>query len=134
MTKLQNKAYFLACKPILNVKDVNASVDYYCNKLGFTKVFSWTDGGFCDYGKFTFAEVHRGRASIMLSLEEHAEKRVWIYLDLDNIADFELLHQEFKAHGALIVEPPNDKPWHMREMLVKDLDANFMRIGAPFKH
>lgn len=37
---LQKKPQFWNCRPILNAKDVNASIDYYCNKLGFTKVFS----------------------------------------------------------------------------------------------
>lgn len=135
MTELQNKANFLNCKPIINVKDVSASLDYYCNKLGFAKVFSWKDGvGFCDYGKLTFAEIHRGGANIMMSLQEHADKGFWFYLDLDNTKDLELLYQEFKEKGALIAEPPSDKAHYMREMLVKDLDANFIRIGAPFKH
>ena len=115
------------------MKDVNASVDYYCNKLGFTKAFSWTDGGFCDYGKFTFAEVSRGRANIMLSLE-NVVKSTWIYVDLDNTLNLELLHEEFVKHNALIVEPPTNRPWNMREMLVQDLDDNRLRIGAPINH
>ena len=133
---LQNKTLSLVCKPILNVKDVSASLDYYCNKLGFTKVFSWKDGvGFCNYGKLTFAEVQRTGSNIMLALQEPADnKGIWLYLDLENTTDLELLYQEFKESGALVVESPNDKPWDMREMLVKDLDANFLRVGAPLEH
>lgn len=128
---MQNKTHFLNCKPILNVKDVAASIDYYCNKLGFNKVFSWKEEvGFCNDGKLTFAEVKRGDANIMLSLQEHVDKGFWIYLDLKDTEDVELLYQEFKAHGALIIELPNYKPWSMYEMLVKDLDSNFLRIGA----
>ncbi len=136
MTDLTNKTR-LVCKPILNVKDVSASIDYYCSKLGFTKVFSWKDGvGFCDNGKLTFAEVQRDGANIMLSLQEHADdKGISLYLDLSSdMADLELLYREFKENRALVVEPPNDKPWHMREMLVKDLDANFLRVGVPLEH
>ncbi len=50
------------------------------------------------------------------------------------MTDLELLYQEFKKNNALIVEPPNDKPWHMCEMLVKDLDDNFLRVGIPLEH
>jgi uncharacterized glyoxalase superfamily protein PhnB len=136
MTELpQKKAHFLDCKPILNVKDVNASIDYYCNKLGFAKAFSWNEqAGFCDHGKFTFAEIRRGEANIMLSSQGHGDRRITIYLDLDNAGEFESLYREFEERGALIVEPPSDKRWGMREILVQDLDANFMRIGAPLKH
>jgi len=72
----------------------------------------------------------------MLSLQEHADnKGIWLYLDLSgNMTDLELLYQEFKKNNALIVEPPNDKPWHMCEMLVKDLDDNFLRVGIPLEH
>lgn len=66
----------------------------------------------------------------MLSSQGHGDRRITIYLDIDNTGDLESLYQEFKEHGALIVEPPNDKRWNMREMLVKGLDANFMRIGT----
>jgi hypothetical protein len=30
-----------------------------------------------------------------------------------------------------ITEPPTDKPWGMREMLVEDMDGHTLRIGAP---
>jgi uncharacterized glyoxalase superfamily protein PhnB len=129
-----NKAYFLDCKPIISVKDVSASLDYYCNMLGFTKVFSWKDGvGFCDYGKLDFAEVQRGGANIMMSLEENMDKGIRLYLDLKDSTELESLYQELEKNGASIIEPPNDKMHHMREMLVKDLDDNLLRIGAPLK-
>jgi uncharacterized glyoxalase superfamily protein PhnB len=102
--------------------------------LGFTKAFSWKDGaGFCDWGKITFAEVRRDRANIMLSFE-NIVKPTWIYLDLNDAANLESLYQEFMERDALIVEPPTNQPWNMREMLVKDLDDNCLRIGAPINH
>ncbi len=132
MTELQNKAYFVECKPILKVKDVSSSLDYYCNKLGFSKVFSWKDGvGFCNIGKLDFAEVKRGSANIMLSSREYVDNGTWVYLYLDSVTELESLYQEFKESGSLVVEPPNDKPWNAREILVKDLDENFLRIGSP---
>jgi hypothetical protein len=65
--KIADKGQFLAHKPILNVKDISASIDY-SNGLDFTKVFSWKDGsGFYDYGKLTFAKFKRGNVNIMMS-------------------------------------------------------------------
>ncbi len=134
MMQPNNSTNFLNCKPIINVRNVSASLDYYCNKLGFAKVFSWKDGvGFCDYGKLDFAEVQRGGANIMMSLQENANIGFQLYLDLNTTAALELLYQEFKNRGALIMEPPTDKGHHMREMLIKDLDENFLRIGASIR-
>ncbi len=135
MTELHKKEYFLNCKPILKVKNVSANLDYYCSKLGFTKIFSWKDGvGFCDYGKLDFAEVRRGGASIMLSLEQSTDKGIWIYLDLNDSSELDQLYGELRARGANIMESPSDKEWNMREMIVKDLNGNCLRIGAPINH
>ena len=41
-----------------------------------------------------------------------------------------LIFQEYQLSGADIVEDPIDKPWGMREMLVKDIDGNTFRIGC----
>ena len=131
----QRKDPFLNCKPILNVKDVSASLDYYCNKLGFAKVFSWKDGvGFCDYGKLDFAEVRCGGANIMLSREHSRGKGIWIYVDISDSTLLDELYANLKDRGANIIEPPNEKEWNMREMTVKDLDDNYLRIGAPSAH
>jgi hypothetical protein len=65
--KIADKGQFLAHKPILNVKDISASIDY-SNGLDFTKVFSWKDRSrSCDYGKLTFAKFKRENVNIMMS-------------------------------------------------------------------
>jgi uncharacterized glyoxalase superfamily protein PhnB len=43
------------------------------------------------------------------------------------------LHHEFQHSGARIVEPPDDKPWGMRELLVQDLDGHTFPIAAPIR-
>ena len=48
-----------------------------------------------------------------------------------NLADVDALHKEYQASGADITQPPTDKPWGMREMLVKDIDGHVLRIGQP---
>ncbi len=42
--------------PILNVKNVTESLDYYCIKLGFQDVFHWS---LQDVPPWTFAQVRR---------------------------------------------------------------------------
>ncbi|MEM7364028.1 MAG: VOC family protein, partial [Pseudomonadota bacterium] len=48
------------------VKDVNASVDYYVNVLGFSKAFDFPEG---EVHK-TFASVTRGETTLFLSENE----------------------------------------------------------------
>jgi hypothetical protein len=65
--KIADKGQFLAHKPIVNVKDVSANLDY-SNRLNF-KVFSWKDGsGFCDYGKLTSAKFKCGNVNIIMMM------------------------------------------------------------------
>jgi len=131
----QKQVLFKGGHPILNVKNVVASLDYYCNRLGFEKVFSWPP--FCAArGQTipTFAQVSRGRFSVMLAQEEQGGPAMWMYLDLASLEDLAALHQEYLAKAVKITEPPTDKEWNMREMLVEDVDGHVLRIGAPLHH
>lgn len=47
MAARQTKTLFTASHPILNVKDVIASLEYYCGKLGFKQVFVWPTACVC---------------------------------------------------------------------------------------
>ncbi len=56
---------------------------------------------------------------------------MWIYLNLALLEDLAALYQEYQAHAAKIIEPPTDKSWAMREMLIEDVGGHILRIGAP---
>jgi uncharacterized glyoxalase superfamily protein PhnB len=135
METSQKQAVFTGGHPILNVKNVAASLGYYCTKLGFEKDFSWPFSG--DTGGETlptFAQVSRGHFSVMLAQEEQGGPGMWIYLDLASLEDLAALHQEYRASAVKMIEPPTDKPWEMREMLIEDVDGHILRIGAPRPH
>lgn len=132
METSQKQVLFTECHPILNVKNVAASLDYYYNKLNFKKDFAWPP--YCEAkGQTvpTFAQVSRGKFAVMLAEEAQGGPGMWIYLDVASLHDLEALYQEYLASGARITELPTDKPWNMREMLVEDLDGHTLRIGAP---
>ncbi len=59
---------------------------------------------------------------------------MWMYLNLASPKDLASLYEEYQAKGVRITEPPIDKPWGMREMLVEDVDGHTLRIGAPQVH
>ena len=109
--------------PILQVADVPASMSYYEEKLGFETL--WT------HGDDQFAAI--GRDGMMIFLQcEHGEVRPsTVYMV---VSDVDALHADAAARGAEIVHAPEDRPWGMREMIVKDLDENVLRVGTMRGH
>ena len=126
---------FLSGKPILNVANCAASLRYYVETLGFELVFAWCDETQFDSPQVpTFGEVRRGEAAIMLAQGAQGGPGMWIYLDVASVAEMETLHAQYVDKGARIAQPPEDRPWNRREMLVHDLDGHTLRLGAPVEH
>jgi uncharacterized glyoxalase superfamily protein PhnB len=130
MQTSKTQVLFTEGHPILNVKNVAASLDYYCTRLGFEKDFCWPWGQALP----TFAQVSRGHFSVMLAQEAQGGLGMWMYLDLASVEDLAALHQEYLTNAVKITEQPTDKPWGMREMLIEDVDGHTLRIGAPLTH
>jgi hypothetical protein len=87
--------------PILNVRNFAASMDYYLNKLGFTRKWDWGTPP-------TFGCVSRGNVEIFL----------------------DALHEEYRKSGAVIRLEPTNMPWGTREMNVEDPDGHRFRMGS----
>jgi uncharacterized glyoxalase superfamily protein PhnB len=49
---------------------------------------------------------------------------VMAWLNLDSKQEVDELYHRWRAAGAKIVAEPEDKPWHLRESRVADLDGN----------
>ena len=105
--------------PIISVKNLAASIDYYVKKLGFKKDWDWGDPP-------DFGSVSRGGWSIMMCQggQGHAGTYIWI-----GVEDVDECYEEFKLSGAAIRMPPTNYPWAC-EMMVEDLDGHVLRIGS----
>ena len=110
--------------PILCVRNFAASMKHYCDVLGFHKHWDWGEPP-------TFGSVSRGGVEFFLGEQCQGQPGTWIYL---TVSDVDALHRELQARGAKIRETPNDKPWHMREMLVEDPDGHVLRFGHGLQH
>jgi len=108
--------------PILNVKSVEKSIEYYTTVLGFKKHWDWP----AEDDNKTFASITNGKAEVFLCEGAQGSPGVWICY---NVADVDAVHKQYLAAKADITSPPADKPWGMREMLVRDLDGHVLRIG-----
>src|SRR5579859_10971 len=131
MEMSQQLVVFTEGHPILNVNNVTVSLDYYCNALGFQDVFHWSQE---DAPPWTFAQVRRGNFLVYLSQQAQGGPGMWMYLNLASTSDLDALYQEYQAKAVKIIEPPTNKPWAMREMLIEDVDGHILRIGTPRPH
>jgi ankyrin repeat protein len=115
----RNVNRFEKAVPILNVKDLTASLDYYVDKLGFEKQWDYGDPP-------TFGCVRRDGVEIFLSQERPvAGMQLSIF-----VQDVDALHEEYKKSGAIIRRPPTDMPWGVRRMDVDDLDGHSLGMSG----
>ena len=105
--------------PILLVKDIKASLDYYVHALGFEPAEWVTESS-------TFALVLRDGFGIYLAEERETTSKSYVWIGAE---DIEPIYEELKASGANIQRVPVNYSWAY-EMRVEDLDGHVLRIGS----
>ena len=109
--------HFENSAPILRVEDMQASLRFYVDLLGF-KNAGW--------GSADFTSVNRDQAGIYLCRGGQGAGRAWIWVGVE---DVEKLYEEYKARGVTIRMPPTNYSWAL-EMQVEDPDGNVIRFGS----
>ena len=109
--------------PVLHVTNSLAAEDFYCNRLGFRRLFIYrpdnanTDP--CYMGlRRDGAEIH------VSSFSGDGVAGSVVRLEVDDVNS---LHSELTAQGVSIDSGPVDQTWGTREMYVKDADRNSIR-------
>ena len=115
--------------PEIPVRDVEKAAKYYVDVLGFS--FDWGD----DQGGI--GGISQGDCRMFLTNAQFREQcgtagAVMIWLNLDNKHEVDELYQRWREAGARIFAEPEDKPWHLREFRVGDLDGNQLRVFYDF--
>jgi len=105
------------CTPILSVGDLEASLAYYTEVLGFA----------LDWRNRFFAQVTRGSAHLMLSQGDQGHAGTWVYV---GVSDADALLAEIQPRGATIRHAPANYPWGARELHVSDPDGHVLRFGS----
>ena len=110
----------------LSVENVERSIDFYANKLGFT--LEWDGkphfamirvgggGGGDTIGLLAWTEAEKEGA-----LKMSAEQKRAIHVELST-DDLDGLYDELRARGVLFHSPPHDEPWE-RSMTAFDPDG-----------
>lgn len=108
---------FCPPQPIFRVKDVDASIAYYRDALGFELRWRANEG---------FACVARGNCSLFITDDNQSQPRMWIWIGVEDVRQ---VHAAYMKSGAKVRNPPNNFEWAL-EMQVEDLDGNVLRIGS----
>jgi catechol 2,3-dioxygenase-like lactoylglutathione lyase family enzyme len=107
---------FEGTTPILHVRSLQASLDYYVKVLGFK--IDWQDPG-------VIASVSRDRAGIFLCKGDQGNPGGCSRVGVTDVA---ALYEEYLAKSATIRNPPTNYPWAC-EMQIADPDGNVLRLG-----
>jgi predicted lactoylglutathione lyase len=118
----------LWARPIVRVRDLAASVGFYCLKLGFNQ--DWIEGG----DDPAVAQVSRLGVTLILDKQAYWPKAGLpsvISLTLNDVPGrpaLDTLHREFVAAGAHVTKAPFKVHWdpHVYEMNVEDPDGNVL--------
>lgn len=118
-------------RPILHVTDVDASLRFYVEKLGFTTPWSYADNG-----TVYVAQVDRQGCSVILSNnwpERLGKTTIFISLNVEphsheaGVAAVDALSAELEAKGV----PVKEGWWGYRLLTVEDPDGNQLLFNYP---
>ncbi|QDT90382.1 VOC family protein [Gimesia algae] len=108
--------------PLLFVDDIEDSIAFYTDRLGFVSSMKWEPEG-----KIMWCRLERGSAALMLQpacpeedgVREERIKGVGFFFFCD---DAKLMYEEFSANG-LDLEPPRVAFYGMNQLFLKDPDG-----------
>jgi catechol 2,3-dioxygenase-like lactoylglutathione lyase family enzyme/heme-degrading monooxygenase HmoA len=105
--------------PILSVRNLDESLRYYVDVLGFRPDWGAEAGS-------TMASVSRDDGSIMLCEGAQGQPGTWIWIGVEDIRP---IYEHLVRVGANIRRPPVSHPWAY-EMQVEDPDGHVLRFGS----
>ena len=114
--------------PVLQVRDVSLSADFYCDKLGFRSQGTWGAGP-------EFCIVSRGAVTIALDCSRDGSPppvnqnwAAYVYVD-----DADALAAEFESREVPILRGPEDTDYGSRDFDVRDPDGHIVAFGHDLK-
>ena len=101
--------------PVLGVKDLDASITFYTDTLGFK--LDWRTDKVCS--------VSRDGCAIMLSQDDQRNRHSWVWIGLQDDSLFEV----YRNRGVTVHQEPKNRSWAY-EMKFEDIDGNVLWLGA----
>jgi catechol 2,3-dioxygenase-like lactoylglutathione lyase family enzyme len=128
-----SKATIVGAEPQLLVADIRRSCEFFCEKLGFSLVFSYGNPPY-------YAQVGRDAARLNLRCVEEPviestardrEELLSVSLTVATAEEIKLLFFEFQSAGVTFRQKMKKQPWGAKNFVVKDPDGNLLLFAGP---
>lgn len=119
----ENMPKLTVARSVLAVQDLQASVAFYCEKLGFSVDFEVDGWSFLSRDGVHFMLGHCPDEVPASQINDHS---YFAYIDTLAIDE---LHGEFLARGLTSLSAPVSQPWGMREFMVTTPDGHRIMFG-----
>ena len=108
---------------VLHITSSTQAEEFYCNRLGFKQNFAYRPFPGVDpcYMGLT-------REGVQLHLSSFSGDGVSGGVVVIYVEDVDALYAEFATNNVPVAMKPTDQSWGMREMYVRDSDANSLRF------
>ena len=132
-THAASRPILSAIEPQLFVADIQSSVDFYTNQLGFAVAFLHGDPPF-------YAQVFRDNARLNLRLVHEPvfaadvrrrEHLLSATITVATASEIEELFLSYQAAGVHFHQPRKQEPWGARTLVVSDPDGNLILFAGP---
>ena len=128
-----SKPVITATAAQLFASDIQASCDFFTQKLGFSTVFVYREQPF-------YAQVRRDKGLLNLKHVDRPvidpqlrdrESLLSADMTVDTYAEIEQLFREFQASGVEFFQALRKEPWGASTFIVKDPDGNLLLFAGP---
>ncbi len=113
-------------RSVLAVRNLELSTRYYIDVLGFVRdpieAAGWS---FLSKDRF---KVMLGECPDATAAGDTGEHSYFMHLLVDGVDEY---YEQIKSRGALILFPPADKPWGLREFGLRTPDGHRMVFAEP---
>jgi len=132
-TSSPSKATIVGAEPQLLVADIKRSCEFFCEKLGFSLVFSYGNPPY-------YAQVRRDAARLNLRCVERPviestvrdrEELLSVSMTVATAGEIKLLFLEFQSAGVTFHQKLKKQPWGAKNFVVKDPDGNLLLFAGP---
>jgi catechol 2,3-dioxygenase-like lactoylglutathione lyase family enzyme len=133
LNSLPCKATIVGAEPQLLVVDIRRSCEFFCEKLGFSLVFSYGNPPY-------YAQVSRDAARLNLRCVERPETEstvrdreelLSVSMTVATADEIKLLFLEFQSAGVTFRQKLKKLAWGAKTFVVKDPDGNLLLFAGP---
>ena len=117
----------------LTCKDLDASIRFYRDAIGFAVAHSFTHEG-----KVVAAVVVAGDCRLVLNQDDGKlgwdrikGQGFYLQINVASPADVDAAAERIKATGAALLNEPADRPWGVRMFQFQDLDGFKLGVSTP---